>query len=176
MNVLAKSDPMVRVESGWSEPPTHDARLFEVYRYWNARRGDRWRPTRDDIRPSELKKQLPYIFLVDVLNRPRRFRMRLAGHSFFQTAGYSINGRFIEEIFPPEMCEATRAHWNACAETSMPSLGRGRVMIPGKEFLIWEGIILPLGPETGPADMLLGAVVSSGASARGDHASMVPVR
>ena len=82
------------------------------------------------------------------------------GHNFFRTAGVSIDGRFIEDVFPPAMYAVTRAYWNAVAETSAPSLGRGRVLIPGKQFLEWEGIVLPLGGPSGPAEMLMGAVVN----------------
>lgn len=56
-----------------------EAPLRDLYLYWAGKRGLRSYPARADIDPQEIKPQLPYVMLVDVLEDGRFFRFRLVG-------------------------------------------------------------------------------------------------
>ncbi|MGF1631886.1 MAG: PAS domain-containing protein [Kiloniellaceae bacterium] len=75
------------------EPP-----LRELYLYWFGKRGQRGFPARADIVPEEIKKLLPFIMLVDVLDDGRHFRFRLVGTDV--AVGIDPTGKLQHEAVP----------------------------------------------------------------------------
>src|SRR3546814_12547058 len=53
--------------------------LREIYHYWSGKRGGRCYPTRADIRPEEIKRLLPSVLLLDVLDAGRHFPLHIVG-------------------------------------------------------------------------------------------------
>lgn len=74
-----------------------DPRLVELYRYWDARREDRFAPRRTDIHPTDIPKLLPFLLLADVLPGPR-YRYRLVGTEVERVFGAAMTGRCIDEL------------------------------------------------------------------------------
>src|SRR5437763_1331922 len=68
-----------------------------AFRVRNSRR----MPSRGDINPAHIPRLLPFVFLAEVLERPRDFRYRLAGTHFREFVGIEPTGRRIAEVFPP---------------------------------------------------------------------------
>ena len=68
-----------------------------VYRYWDAKRGNRRMPARRDIDPVEMKPWLSNMQLVDVHHNPRRLVYRLVGEIDVSFRGYNPTGRTVEE-------------------------------------------------------------------------------
>ena len=57
--------------------------------YWRSKQVDSRLPSRSDIRPEEVPRLLPYLFLVDVTRRPIGFRFRLVGTAFTEWSGHA---------------------------------------------------------------------------------------
>lgn len=75
-----------------------DHRLHRVYDYWQAKRGARAMPARVDVDPGELRSELPYLMLTDVVDGGRRFRYRLFGTAVADAFGMDPTGRFVDEV------------------------------------------------------------------------------
>ncbi len=74
-----------------------DVRL--VLDYWQQKCAGRLMPSRADIDPSELRRFLPHITLVDVVADERRFVYRLVGTSEVELRGYDPTGRPVAEAY-----------------------------------------------------------------------------
>src|SRR3546814_20840003 len=72
--------------------------LREIYHYWSGKRGGRCYPTRADIRPAEIKRLLPFVLLLDVLDDGRHFRIRLVGTD--AASGIAPTGTLLHEAAP----------------------------------------------------------------------------
>jgi hypothetical protein len=82
-------------------PEQWPAVLAFVRDYWQAKRGSRAMPGRNDISPAQLKLQLPQILLVDVVGDGVDFRYRLVGsrlRDFFQS---EPSGQLMSETIAP---------------------------------------------------------------------------
>lgn len=83
----------VDLAAGIREP-----RLRRFYEYWLARKGSRRWPARRDIDPLDFPYLLGHILLVDVLEAPLRFRVRLHGTHMVERAQYDLTGKLIDEL------------------------------------------------------------------------------
>ena len=133
--------------------------LLDVYAYWQSLRSGDSIPYRRDFRPAAIRRLLPYIILVDVLNDPRDFQFRLVGTAFITVTGQELTGRLISEVFPPQFRMEVFEGWNAIVENGGPNWACGNVWIENKDFISWQGVALPLRAETGSVDQLVGAGV-----------------
>jgi hypothetical protein len=150
-------DRLINIEADWTTPPTRSPRLNELHRYWRESRGKHARPSRGDIRPADMVPILRNVFLVDV-GANGDFRFRLAGSHFTENTGLPMAGSSIASVFPELFCREVREAWSHCARQSAPTLGRGRFWIPERDFLNWEGVVLPLSEPDQPVNMLFGAI------------------
>jgi len=57
-----------------------DPELERFYRYWQDKRGARPMPSRTEFDPLEIPYILGHVILVDVLDSPRRFHIRVHRH------------------------------------------------------------------------------------------------
>jgi hypothetical protein len=136
-----------------------DFRLRQIHAHWTAmHRGDQM-PLRDDFHASELKSVLPYLFLVEVL--PGDFRLRLTGTHFETFAQQKLTGLRVTEAFPPDFSAAVKKLWGEAVETRRPLHAIGQLWVPSRNYVRWEGIILPLASHNGAVEHLLGGVVFS---------------
>jgi hypothetical protein len=146
------------ITADWDMEKLREPLLRDLHAYWSARRGDRPLPARADIDVVEIPTLLPYVFLVEVLAEPRDFRFRLAGTHFGETTGQEVTGKRIAEVFPPQFGDEVRRIWSKAVEERRPVLGRGNLWISGREFVKWEGVVLPLACDQ-TINMLLGGIV-----------------
>lgn len=73
------------------------AKAFD--RYWRHLKGSRQVPRFLDFNINDVPDEaLPYMSLVEVQNRPRRFRYRLAGTSVVAAYGRDITGMYLDEM------------------------------------------------------------------------------
>ncbi len=138
-----------------------DFRLREIHAHWTALHKDGAMPLRADFRPAQLRQVLPYLFLVDVEREPKDFRVRLAGTHFENFVQQKLTGKRVSEAFPPDFGAAVLKLWGEAVETRRPLHAIGQLWMPGRDYVRWEGIILPLASEEGEIDQLLGGVVFS---------------
>lgn len=78
-----------------------DPRLKRLLAYWDSKRGTSEMPTRADIDPMTIGKDLlPWIALTEVIDGGARFRFRLCGTGLAGIAGLDLTGHYIDELNP----------------------------------------------------------------------------
>ena len=83
--------------------PTLDSELaatgltLKLEEYWHSVRHGRLMPAREDIDPAGMRRLLPNVFLLDVVDRPARFRWRLAGTRIGDLENAEHTGKWLEE-------------------------------------------------------------------------------
>jgi len=156
---IAMSFDTTLITADWDMDKLREPVLRDLHAYWNSRRGERPMPARADIDVVEIPTLLPFVFLVDVLDGPRDFRFRLAGTHFRETTGQAVTGQRIAAVFPEQFGDEVRRIWSKVVEERRPVLGRGDLWISGREYVKWEGMVLPLASDDHAINMLLGGVV-----------------
>ena len=127
-----------------------------VYRYWQAKRGDRPMPSRADIDPAELPpKVLPGICLIEVVSDARRYVYRLVGTLDVEVRGKDPTGESVlEAYFGPSRAEAI-AHYDQVVSTRAPMLDQVPIRAPNGRFVTEEAIFLPLSGDGIHVDKIL---------------------
>ncbi|MFM9843817.1 MAG: PAS domain-containing protein [Dongiaceae bacterium] len=133
--------------------------LQRLHEYWCRQRGTRAMPARPDIDAAEIPALLPYIFVIDVLEEHRDFRFRVAGTHLREALGEELTGRHIADAFPADFGGEVKAIWSQVVDQRIPVRGWGDLWIPGREFVKWEGLAMPLSADGEAVNMLLGAVI-----------------
>jgi len=75
-----------------------EPQLLDLYLYWSGKRMLPCYPARTTIVPEEIKRLLPFVMLVDVLDQGRHFRFRLVGTDV--ALGVDPTGKFQHEELP----------------------------------------------------------------------------
>jgi hypothetical protein len=99
----------------FSVPKTIDPDLARVRDYWESlKRGDAKMPFWDDFKTSSLPDLADRLMLVDVVDRPVRFRCNFLGQQLTDRYGGVITGKFVDELelkypfeYLPSQCSAT---------------------------------------------------------------------
>ncbi|QUD86896.1 hypothetical protein [Phenylobacterium montanum] len=125
--------------------------LARVDAYWRGLlRGNASMPFSDDARLTDLPDLAPQLLLVDVFERPERFRFSTVGA---ELAGDGLAGLFLDETTLDRPFEYLRAQCSATVEAGTPT-GYRREAASGQAY---SRLLLPLWGE-GRISMLLGAV------------------
>lgn len=133
-----------------------DLRLRALYGYWRRKCGDRPLPARADIDPIELKDLLGNLFLVDVLYDPLRFRFRLAGTNIVQLLGRELTGLTADELEGlPLGPQVIKQHFSEVVLSREPSYKVLELTV-GRTPIVYRRLLLPLSPDGGAVNMLLG--------------------
>ena len=138
----------------------HHSLLNDVMRYWERKRGARRMPERPDIDPREIKSLLPQVLLVDVLSGGNDFRYRLVGSRLSPYFPSEATGKIMSEALAPfgeQTVGATLSAYRTVAieRTPIRAAGPGETFAQPSKF--FEAVLLPLGDDSGPANMIFGA-------------------
>jgi hypothetical protein len=136
-------------------------------RHWNALRGARRFPTRDEIMPRDIASLLRHIVLIRVLDDGADFEYRIVGDAHVQAQGVNFVGRRLTEFeAEPGYDPNTRATYEFVRSTGETLAVRGWVGrdVPASPFCYYETVFLPLG-DNNAVDHLL--VVTSYAPRQG---------
>lgn len=76
--------------------------LRRLYQYWEGKRIGGHLPARHDIDPLDFPYALGRIMLVNVVDDPPRFRVRLHGSEMARHAGYDLTGKWLDDLPDPE--------------------------------------------------------------------------
>jgi hypothetical protein len=126
--------------------------------YWLSKCAASRLPRRADIRPEEIRGDLPHVYLVDVLSNPLGFRFRLVGTQVTVLSGKNYTDAMLNEaeygpnwqvIFKAYREVAVRAA-PAAAALYAPWLGRG--------FQYYERFLGPLSDDGRAVTMIFGAL------------------
>jgi hypothetical protein len=124
--------------------------------YWQSRRGEREMPTRDDIRPSQMRSFLPHIALIEPLGpsaMPDDYLVRLAG-SFTERIFGRVGGLRLSDFLSPDFQQRWRGSYDMVRFSRRPLRGSGRVAFENKSWLMSETLVAPLGEAGKPINML----------------------
>ena len=152
---------MTNVPDAFLESLTHTDHIA-LYRYWRSKCAPGALPSRADIDPAALRELLPRIGLIDVLREPDgpAFRFRLAGTELVQRGGHDPTGRRFDELYRGEYLETVQETYRHVAEMGEPLLThRIYPLVPKREFLRYERLLLPLARDGAYVDMVMLLVV-----------------
>jgi len=138
-------------------PAGAHAKIVAIYDYWRRiapRSG--MLPGRKHIDPADIPRLLPYVWLVDVVGTPRRFRARLIGTALQRSGTPLRPGVYVDDPIRPELKEKVLSDFRFAAETRQPLWFRGKANAPHvSEIYELERIFLPLAADGTNVDMLL---------------------
>ena len=106
-------------------------------------------PTRDDIDPARIARQLPFISLFEQ-DRDGRFDVRLAGTGFWNFFGSEISGRRLDDLPLGEGCSYWHRVLSHVCATGQPMAGTTTPNTPQGGHLRQFWLRLPLASERGP--------------------------
>jgi hypothetical protein len=147
------------ITTDWDMETLREPLMRSLHAYWNSRRSERLMPARADIDIADIPTLLQYVFLIDVLDGGLDFRFRVAGTHMRDVTGDEVTGQHVAEAFPEQFGTAVRQIWSRVIDSRRPVAGRGRLWVPGREHVTWEGVALPLAEAGGDVNMLLGGIV-----------------
>lgn len=133
-----------------------DPDMIALYDYWKARRRGRRMPSRRDIDPVDLPRQLPNIMLIDVEQRPLRFRYRLVGTRVVEASAEDRTGYYFDSVEFFALNPIIMTQYRQVLESGEPMFS----LEPFKNFVndtIYQvdRLILPLSAGGETVDMLL---------------------
>src|SRR5437762_4482559 len=105
-------------------------RLKTLHTLWDLKRGSRRFPARADFAFKDLRQWLGHIALVDVAQKPTRFRIRLLGTRLVKYAGADHTGQWIDECVAPDRIDEALEPFRACLESGAPVARLSRYLNP----------------------------------------------
>jgi len=129
--------------------------LREILALWQCKCGDRAMPARSDFGPEELRAHMGWIVLVDVEPAPLRFRYRLIGTELTQWVGRDSTGRYLDELYAPEIYDTAISAYLAAIERRRPVRAHGRFLHAEKGHLPFESLDMPLSADGETVSMIM---------------------
>ncbi len=128
--------------------------LRQLFQYWDEKRGHRTAPSRDDINPTQMVEFLPNVFLIDVEEEPRSYRVRLMGTALVRWYGRDLTGCHVDEITDQMLAPLDELVmiWEPWLVTGEYEANIGRV-------LQFELLALPLSSNGATVNMILGCII-----------------
>ncbi len=118
------------------------ARLLD---YWNAIRGARLMPRRQEIDPTMIWTLLRNILVAEWHRDPDRLYYRIAGTEVAAAIGIELGGKWVTEIYPDAAdVERTLGLYRRVVETRAPVLGRTDDTLMRVGTTSYEWVICPL--------------------------------
>ena len=131
--------------------------LVVACEYWEARKGDRFAPSRQEIDPADIPQLLPRILLADVVTDDRDqpdFRFRLSGTGICRVHGQDLKGLSARDLDPPEFGRMVHRHYLLALERREPMV-HALAMQSSDAYFSYARIILPLSDDAERVDHLL---------------------
>ena len=134
--------------------PPNSSDLDRVWVYWNSlKRGENKVSFWDDLKLSSLPDLADRLMLVDVFERPQRFRFNSVGEIIQWTYGGDLVGKFADEIDPKNPLEFFTAQASVTIEANTPTLFTDTAAFDAR-------LLLPLWGN-GRIEMMLGVVTNA---------------
>ena len=127
-----------------------------MHRYWEEKRRGRSMPSRADIDPLELRKYLPGIILIDVVDDARRYVYRLVGTREVAMRGKDPTGQSMIEGFFAASLEAALAIPDKVVATKAPLFLHRDFTAPDGRLGYEDLIMLPLSEDGERVTMIMG--------------------
>lgn len=145
---------MTRATPPFTLPAKLPSDLDRVWVYWNSlKRGENKIPFWDDLKLSSLPDLADRLMLVDVFERPQRFRFNSVGEIIQWTYGGDLVGKFADEIDSKNPLEFFTAQASVTIEANTPTLFTDTAAFDAR-------LLLPLWGN-GRIEMMLGVVTNA---------------
>lgn len=137
--------------------------------YWDEKRGARAMPSRADVRPAELKQQLGWLVMLDVVDGGRDFRYRLIGDDVADYFAWNPTGKTVKEAFatqPKALRKAVLGIFRCVVAARVPVYARRDAGWARKNIERCEVLHVPLSDDGETVNVLLHAFVFDRAEVR----------
>jgi hypothetical protein len=134
------------------------ARPRILFEYWKQKCGPRPRPRFDEIDLMDVYEIAPYIVIKDVIEGGKNFAMRFWGTGVRNTVGIEGTGKTARDLYSGDNREHINEAFKEVIRTGKPIRVLGRVSVdPEKDYLVYEGVHLPLDDGAGNISRLISA-------------------
>ena len=113
-------------------------------------------PGRAAIHPQHFKLLLPTISLIDVVDDPRDYRLRLAGTGLYGVYGREITGQTLEDVYAGPAAAYWRGELDKIVDSRRPGVGVHSLAWRGSPHLSILWLRMPLAGNGRDVDMILG--------------------
>ena len=140
-------------------------RVRWAYDYWNAKRGARPWPLREDIDPVDFPRDaLPTVYILERLESEDDYLVRLGGNVYRQIYGRETTGLRVSQMIPREGDGAAiHDEFATALSTGRPVLHIGRLGWHKQgAHLSFQRILLPVSSAGPRCDILVGVAVLFG--------------
>jgi hypothetical protein len=127
--------------------------LRELLEYWKTRRATNDPPLRSQFDPTELRRQVGRLHLLDVRDGGV-FRYRLYGSLAANPDGRDMTGRTTRDYDDGAFGELVTEHLSACVQARGPLMHRIKATVDGEPYE-YEKVVVPLSSVGGIVDMLM---------------------
>ena len=136
-------------------------RLKSLFAYWTRLRGGRFAPPRSELKPAQMREQLGWLWLMDVVDGGHDFRFRMGGDRVIQFFGRRLAGTTLRALQP-----ASPAFYGRFFDLVSLATNNGKPVLGGptqtayepRAFLEVEALILPLSDDGKMVTGLLGSI------------------
>jgi hypothetical protein len=126
-------------------PRLRSNRCSFLLKHWNAIRGTRRFPLREEIEPADLIPVLPHIMLVGLEYAPFRVRYRLVGTEIVRYAKFDFTDRYADALnFQDDEAADWTIYYRAVADARLPGVGQTDWTVSGSIKRWMEFVICPL--------------------------------
>jgi hypothetical protein len=126
-------------------PETCHPDTIIMYKYWQSKCGNRSMPTRADIDPVDMPRQLlPGICIVDVVADDRRYVYRLVGTGDAEVRGNDPTGKSVLEGFFGPSAQDALSCYDRVVTSRAPFLDAAPFTAPSGKYVNEETLFLPL--------------------------------
>jgi hypothetical protein len=123
--------------------------------YWQGKRRGEGIPHRDDIVAAEVVPYLPNLVIAEPVDDGRDWLYRLVGTAVVSLGDQDNTGKRVTEAFAPDIAAAFIADYGRGAASREPWVVQGNVPVPGRDFLRFEAVGLPILARDGRSVWLL---------------------
>lgn len=145
----------------YAMPEALEQELGEILAYWNElKRRQNDIPFWDDVQLTALREYSDILMMIDVFEKPERFRFGVMGRAIVDRYGREIESHFVDEVARKAPFDYLLSQASATVQSGKPTFYHHVAMNahapdPSKSYL---RLLLPLWGE-GHIAMLMGAVV-----------------
>ena len=133
--------------------------LRSLFDYWDEKRGDQRFLLRSQLEPREIVSLLPLVFILEVDQEPRRYRIRLMGTEIAARLGDDFTGRYVDELDLGEIKEQLLAGYDHVIDRVEPHLDFAEFTQHGRDRMQVERLALPMSTDGLIVDLILGAAI-----------------
>ena len=145
-------------DPGSGLPPMRSPRCAALVQYWNALRGDRPFPSRDEVDPGVLKGVLPHLMLTQIEHDPFRVFYRLVGTEIVRFAKFDFTGCYADALrFQDTQGADWGDYYRAVVDARRPGIGLTYWAVVGNLERWIEFVICPLSSDGKVIDRCIAA-------------------